>query len=96
VQSYVPLIHPERSETHSARPETQQFSTEARSMREASANLTAEGRPTRAQRDPDEIQIHIGRIEVTAIQPPAPRAPKPSDKAISLDAYLERHNGGAR
>ena len=52
--------------------------------------------PTHAEREPDEIQIHIGRIEVTAVQPPAPRAPKPPDKAISLDAYLERRNGRAR
>jgi hypothetical protein len=65
-------------------------------MREANANLTAEARHTRAEREPDEIQIHIGRIEVTAVQPPAPRAPKPPDKAISLDAYLELRNGGAR
>jgi hypothetical protein len=95
-QSYVPLIHPQRSEAHSAGPEALQFSTEARSMREASANLMAEGRSARAEREPDEIQIHIGRIEVTAVQPPAPRAPKPPDKAISLDAYLERRNGRAR
>jgi hypothetical protein len=96
VQSYVPLIHPQRSEAQSARPEAPQFSTEARSMREASANLMAEGHPTRAEREPDEIQIHIGRIEVTAVQPPAPRAPKLPEKAISLDAYLERRNGRAR
>jgi hypothetical protein len=92
----VPLLHPRRSEAHSIRPETPQFSTEAHSMKEASANLTVEGRLTRAEREPDEIQIHIGRIEVTAVQPPAPRAPKPPDKAISLDAYLERRNGRAR
>jgi hypothetical protein len=96
VQSYVPLIHPQRSEAQSARPEAPQFSTEARSMREASANLMAEEHPTRAEREPDDIQIHIGRIEVTAVQPPAPRAPKAPDKAISLDAYLERRNGRAR
>ena len=96
VQSYVPLIHPRRSEAHSTRPETPRFSTETRGRREASTNVTADGRLTRAEREPDEIQIHIGRIEVTAVQPPAPRAPKGPDKAISLDAYLERRNGRAR
>src|SRR4029077_18729598 len=36
VQSYVALIHPQRSEARSTRPETPQFPTEARSIREAS------------------------------------------------------------
>ena len=44
-------------------------------------------------RQADEIQIHIGRIEVTAVQPPAPRAPTPREKEISLDAYLKRRAG---
>lgn len=44
-------------------------------------------------RQTDEIQIHIGRIEVTAIRPPPPRAPKGRDKEISLDAYLKRRDG---
>jgi hypothetical protein len=96
VQSYVPLLLPQRSEAHGTRPETPRFSAEAPSIREARKNLTAEGRLTRAEREPDEIQIHIGRIEVTAVQPSAPRAPTPPDKAISLDAYLERRNGRAR
>ncbi|MGH9652656.1 MAG: hypothetical protein ACRD6B_04230 [Bryobacteraceae bacterium] len=96
VQSYLPLIQPERSEANSSTPETPQFSTKASRLREASAHLPAEGRRTRAKGEPDEIQIHIGRIEVTAVQPPAPRAPKGPDKNISLDAYLERRNGRAR
>jgi hypothetical protein len=44
----------------------------------------------------DEIQIHIGRIEVTAIHPPAPSVPKARHKEISLDAYLKRRDGRAR
>jgi hypothetical protein len=91
-ESHELLIHPPRS----ARPENPRFSTEAGSKREARANLPAEGRPARAERQPDEIQIHIGRIEVTAVQPPLPRAPKAPDKAISLDAYLERRNRRSR
>ena len=96
VQSYAPLIHPQRSEAHSTGPEIPQFVTEARSISAPSANFPGERRVTGAEREPDEIQIHIGRIEVTAVQPPAPRAPAPPDKAISLDAYLERRNGRAR
>jgi hypothetical protein len=42
----------------------------------------------------DDIQIHIGRIEVTAVQPTAPRpAPVPKHKTMSLDEYLR---GGVR
>jgi hypothetical protein len=47
-------------------------------------------------REPDEIQIHIGRIEVTAL-PPAPvrPAPKPAHKSLDLGAYLKRRGGSA-
>jgi hypothetical protein len=42
----------------------------------------------------DEIQIHIGRIEVIAAPPPAPRAaPAPARKSMSLDDYLSRRDG---
>jgi hypothetical protein len=44
-----------------------------------------------AGRDRDEIQIHIGRIEVTAVpQAPARPAPRPARKTLSLDEYLKR------
>jgi hypothetical protein len=48
------------------------------------------------QQVPDEIQIHIGRIEVTAVTAaPAPqRVPKPSNLP-SLDEYLKRRDGRA-
>ena len=50
-----------------------------------------------APREPDEINIHIGRIEVTAAQPPPLRpAPKAQRKAPSLDDYLRRHGGRGR
>jgi hypothetical protein len=43
------------------------------------------------RREPDEIQITIGRIEVTAVpQSPARPAPKPGRKQLSLDEYLLR------
>ena len=41
------------------------------------------------QREADDIQIHIGRIEVTAVHPPVSR-PKAPDRSPSLDAYLNR------
>ncbi len=46
----------------------------------------------------EEIQINIGRIEVTAVHPPAapsvPTAARP--KAVGLLDYLNRHNGRAQ
>jgi hypothetical protein len=54
-------------------------------------------RPEPPLREPDEIQIHIGRIEVTAVQPAAPGAAavKPRRSAPSLDEYLRRRDGRA-
>ena len=47
--------------------------------------------------EPHEVQIHIGRIEVTAVPPAPPRAPAaaPRRNAMSLDDYLKRRNGRA-
>jgi hypothetical protein len=51
--------------------------------------------PAGMSREPDEIQIHIGRIEVTAVPPPPLRpAPKPANKPLDLRAYLKRRGGG--
>ena len=49
-----------------------------------------------ATREPDEIQIHIGRIEVVAVpQQQAARAPaKSTRKSVSLDEYLKRGRSG--
>ena len=58
----------------------------------ASASASASALPTR---EPDEVHIHIGRIEVTAIQESRP-ASKPSRKGaapLSLDDYLARRKG---
>jgi hypothetical protein len=45
----------------------------------------------------DEIQIHIGRIEVTAVPPAAARpAVVPVSKSVNLDEYLKRGRGRAR
>jgi hypothetical protein len=49
-----------------------------------------------SEREPDEIQIHIGRIEVTAVPQTAPRpAVLPASKSINLDEYLKRERGRA-
>lgn len=48
-------------------------------------------------REPEEIQIHIGRIEVTAAPPAAARpAAVPNRKSPSLDEYLKRRPGRTR
>ncbi|MBW0001702.1 MAG: hypothetical protein JO015_21610 [Verrucomicrobia bacterium] len=51
-----------------------------------------------AQPAPDEIRIHIGRIEVIAVPPPpvTPASPKPARRAPSLDEYLRRRDGSAQ
>jgi hypothetical protein len=56
----------------------------------------AAGLPARSRAaEPNDVAIHIGRIEVTAVQPaPVPAPPKPPRRAPSLDEYLKRRNGG--
>jgi hypothetical protein len=47
--------------------------------------------------EPDEIFIHIGRVEVAAVTQPASRpAPAPQRKSINLSEYLRRGNGRSR
>jgi len=75
-------------------------------LRDASNSITQDNRRedrrdlsrrlTPAEREPDEIQIHIGRIEVIAASPaPARVEAKRVPKSLSLDDYLKRRNGGA-
>lgn len=47
-------------------------------------------------RGADEIQINIGRIEVTAIPAAASRSTPPARKSLNLDEYLQRRNGRNR
>jgi len=48
-------------------------------------------------REPDEIQIHIGRIEVIAMQQPAPpRQAKAPAQSMTLDSFLSRRDGKSR
>ena len=53
--------------------------------------------PSRRSAQSDDIQIHIGRIEVTAVGQPTPRpACAPARKVMSFDEYLGRRSRGAR
>ena len=52
--------------------------------------------PVKSEREPDEIQIHIGRIEVVAVPPAPVREAKPTNKPLSLDDYLKRGSGRPR
>lgn len=46
-----------------------------------------------AEREPDEIQIHIGRIEISAVpQAPAITVVKAARKSSSLEEYLQRRD----
>lgn len=52
------------------------------------------GIPRPAPARTDDIQIHIGRIEVTAVPPAAPRpVPTPPRKTQTLDEYLRTSKG---
>ena len=70
-------------------------------LRGAPAWTTAPSTPSRrrpdpgvaARRDPDVVHVHIGRVEVRAVLPPAerarPAAPEPErPRPLSLDRYL--------
>jgi hypothetical protein len=53
--------------------------------------------PSRRSAQSDDIQIHIGRIEVTAVAQPTPRpVAAPARKAMSLGEYLGRRSRGTR
>ena len=54
-------------------------------------------RVPQAEREANDIQIHIGRIEVTAVPPPPARpAVQPVRKSLRLDEYLRRGREGVR
>ncbi len=49
------------------------------------------------EQERDEIEIHIGRIEVTAVPQTSvrPAVQPPARKSLNLDEYLKRRNRGA-
>ncbi len=54
------------------------------------ANARFASRQTASARQSDTIQIHIGRVEVTAVQPAPIPMSKPKRQTPSLDDYLKR------
>jgi hypothetical protein len=90
-RAFVPLVGPiTRPAARAVPPANQQ----PPAPRFAAPNLA---RPAEDARSPDEVQIHIGRIEVTAVQPPpaAPPPTRPRRGAMSLADYLKQRNGRA-
>ena len=95
-------------ETSTARQATEVYATQAHLSRKApdvqygaaqatarrhSSQATVPTRPAQAE----EIQIHIGRIEVLAVPQAVPRpAAAPARKGLNLDEYLSRRNGRGR
>ena len=88
-----------RSLAHDADPSWPplSFAPEAGAGRVQAATLALQARPSmRTQKnvpgktEAPEVHVSIGRIEVTAVQAPAPpkRKPATSRKALSLDDYL--------
>jgi hypothetical protein len=85
--SYRPLVRVEGGAAGVPTPHQGEF--------EAAKNPGAEvsGLPVSPPHEPDEIHIHIGRIEVAAISQPAPRpAAPPARKSLDLGEYLKRGN----
>ncbi|MGA2350003.1 MAG: hypothetical protein ABSF70_06175 [Terracidiphilus sp.] len=65
--------------------------------RRVSANEAGSQRNAQSKSGAEDIQIHIGRIEVIAVPPPAERpAAATVRRGQSLDEYLSRSNGRSR
>lgn len=92
-QPYQPLIAAMQQTSPSLQPrEPMPISATIRSSRVEGARHS---QPT--QREPDEIHIHIGRIEVAATTPQAPRpAAAAARRSLNLDDYLKHSNGRPR
>jgi hypothetical protein len=71
-------------------PENDAFASTVSAPRAATARAPGVRRDIETQ--PDDIQIHIGRIEVIAVPPAAPRPSKAPDRSLSLDTYLSRRD----
>jgi hypothetical protein len=63
----------------------------------APPRIDAVRRASAQRSEPDEIHIHIGRIEVAAVAPQPQRMAAPAPhKGLNLDEYLRRGSGGQR
>lgn len=86
-----PLVSSDRASTSAVQP-TRHPAPHAANTHIAKSESSR--RAAQAQREPDEIHIHIGRIEIAAITPPASRpAPAAARKSLNLDDYLRRGSG---
>ena len=95
---HITVAAPARSASDAFRPvmKSARVSEPAASAVQPTRPLPGNRHAAPAAQPPDDIQIHIGRIEVTAVPPPVPRAPSAHDPKLSLDAYLNRRNGRGR
>jgi len=88
---YVPLLSTSPRPSRSEPIETE---TPAYSGAKMSQQKARRWSAPAAKNGSDEIQIHIGRIEVTAVPPPAATPkPKRGAKGPSLQEYLKRRDG---
>jgi hypothetical protein len=103
--AYQPLVspradtQPQTFPTPSEHVPSAQILQAAAARKEASTQALAQrsAQQARAPIQPEDIQIHIGRIEVIATPQPAPRpAPAPARRGQSLDDYLRSSSGRSR
>lgn len=88
--SYRPLV---AEDLHPATGPRISTTTPAASLNERTRQVDSSRRIAPPVREPDQIEIHIGRIEVTAVPQlqARPAAPAPR-KSLNLDEYLKRQN----
>lgn len=90
VPVYVPLLNTRPS---LARSESIENETPTHPVARISQQKLRQWSAPAATDPPDEIQIHIGRIEVTAVPPPAAApTPKRAANSPSLQEYLKRRD----
>jgi len=84
------------SAPRASRSDPQPTAVEAQVAAARTPNLLPAERQAAEQRQAEDVQIHIGRIEVVAVPQSAPRpVVTPVRKALSLDEYLRRVGGHA-
>jgi len=83
-------LHPEPARREEARVVTRE--APAIAMPRAPAADAAHRPAGEAAHHTPDVHIHIGRVELTALTPPAPPRREPAAKRVSLDDYLRRSN----
>jgi hypothetical protein len=93
---YEPLIHTITTSVPRLRTDLRHESPHRPLPQHRQQGAAEPSRPAVPKHEPDEIQITIGRIEVTAV-PDTPRpVPKPARKQLSLDDYLKQADARGR